>query len=410
MNLEDNIKLFKKDSYNYDLPKELIAQYPLEKRSSSKLMVLNRKTEEIQHKLFTDIIDFLFEGDVLVINSSKVIPARLYGEKVDNHILNEKLEAQNSTQTIKPLIIQTPKKIDILLLNKNTQQVPYTSSTNSRIKDSYINKRLHLDINYMTEIVSNEDIWQCLISKKHKLEIGDIIKVNDTLSFNIIDKLPEGIFLIKFEYDKKVNLIELIEKFGSIPLPNYISRKTNSKDKETYQTVFAREIGSVAAPTAGLHFTDDLVNSIKKKGVHIAEITLHVGLGTFRPVYADDIRNHNMHSEYCTIPQETADMINYAKRIGKKIISVGTTTTRTIESFAKGDMLEFGSKWTSIFFYPNKKFSIIDAQITNFHTPCSTLLMMIAAFAGFDFVMNAYHEAIKEKYRFFSYGDSMYIY
>ena len=346
--------IYKKQNYDYNLPKELIAQYPLENRSSSKLMILNKQTKEIQHKTFTDIIDYLNKGDVLVINTTKVIPARIFGENPKG------------------------KKIEILLLQKNSRD--------------------------------NDNEWLCLVKPNNRTKLNEEIKINEEYSARIVEYKEDGVRLIKFFSGKvrTANPLRLVEEHGLIPLPVYIKREANLNDKETYQTVYALEFGSVAAPTAGLHFTDDLLQRIKEKGVIITEVVLHVGLGTFRPIHSEDIRDHKMHSEYCTISSESAEIINTAKSSGKKIIAVGTTTTRTLESFAtKGSLLEHGSKWTDLFIYPGKEFRIIDALITNFHTPASSLLLLVSAFAGYEFVKEAYSIAISEKYRFFSYGDAM---
>ena len=357
MNTDIN-QLFKKISYVYDLPRDLIAQYPLENRSKSRLMVLNKQTGELQHKTFCDVIDYLEQGDVLVLNTTKVIPARLFGVNIKR------------------------KKVEILLLQKNTPD--------------------------------NESVWLCLIKTNIKLKLNEEIFINNDFTAKLIEYNEDGIRLVQFfSSGEECNPIQIADKCGFTPLPIYISREAKDVDKEAYQTIYAKEIGSVAAPTAGLHFTDDLLERIYKKGVIITEVVLHVGLGTFRPVHSEDIRSHKMHSEYCTISKEAAETIVTAKSKGKKIIAVGTTTTRTLESFAIKEFgklsLEHGSKWTNLFIYPGKEFKVIDALITNFHTPASSLLMLVSAFAGYEFTMEAYREAIKEKYRFFSYGDSMLI-
>jgi S-adenosylmethionine:tRNA ribosyltransferase-isomerase len=343
-----SMNIYNREAYSYSIPQELIAQYPLKDRSSARLMVVDRKSNSIEHKVFTDIINYLNPGDVLVLNVTKVFPARLYGNK------------------------ETGANVEILLVQPNA---------------------------------NNE--WLCLVKPGQRAKTGNKIIINEHLTAEVLSTQKGGIRLIKFHCEQK--FMSLLEKYGKVPLPSYIDREAIKEDKKDYQTVYAKDNGSVAAPTAGLHFTNELLQKIKYKGVNIAEVTLHVGIGTFRPVYTEDIREHKMHAEYCSIPQETADMINQAKQAGKRIIAVGTTSTRTLESFATGSHLEHGTKWTDIFIYPGKKLNIIDAQITNFHTPASTLLMLVSAFAGYDLTMTAYQKAIEERYRFFSYGDAMLI-
>ena len=350
--MSDN--LLNRKAYYYDLPEELIAQHPLKNRGESRLMMINRKDKTIEHRKFSDIIDYLNPGDVLVINTTKVIPARLYGRK------------------------ETGGSVEILLITPKT-----------------------------------ENEWVCLVKPGKKLKTGHKVIISEELSAEIIDYLDDGTRLVRFVdgNDKPVmDFMSLLNKYGEIPLPPYIDRKIEDDDKENYQTVYAKHDGSVAAPTAGLHFTEELLDKIRNKGVIITEVILNVGLGTFRPVEVDNITEHKMHSELCVIPKETADIINNAKQNGKKIISVGTTSTRTMESFAEGTHLGYGTKWTDIFIYEGKKFNIVDAQITNFHTPESTLLMMICAFGGYELMMRAYQKAVEERYRFFSYGDAMVIF
>lgn len=343
------IDLLRKSSYDYDLPEELIAQYPLSKRSSSRLLYLNRKNGEIQHKQFSDIVDFFQKGDVLVVNSTKVIPARLNGTKA------------------------TGAKIEVFLLN---------------------------------HIIN--DTWRCLVKPGKRCPIGTKIIINDNLHGVVKDISREGGRLVEFHFEG--SFWDVLSEAGNIPLPPYIKREAEESDSSTYQTIYAKIQGSVAAPTAGLHFTNEIFEAFNTKGVEIAEIVLHVGLGTFRPVKTDNIEKHIMHSEYCSISTQTAETINKAKAEGRRVITVGTTSTRTLESFANNDRVESGSKWTSIFIYPGKEFKIIDAMITNFHMPESTLIMMISAFAGYENIMNAYRIAVAEKYRFFSYGDAMLIF
>jgi len=342
------IDLTKKSSYYYDLPEELIAQYPLQERSSSRLLVLNKQSGQILHEHFTDIVDHFKKGDLLVVNSTKVIPARLVGKR------------------------ETGGKIEVFLLN---------------------------------HIVN--DTWRCLVKPGRKCQIGTNIKITDNFTGTIIDTSIEGSRLVKFNY--KGNFWTALSEAGHIPLPPYIKREAEKADSITYQTIYAKIKGSVAAPTAGLHFTEQVFQALRDKGVEIAEVVLHVGLGTFRPVKTENIKDHKMHSEYCSISKETATAINKAKAEGRRIIAVGTTSTRVIESFAKDNEVESGNKWTDIFIYPGKKFRIVDAMITNFHMPESTLIMMISAFSGYENTMNAYKIAVAEKYRFFSYGDAMLI-
>ncbi len=339
-----------RSDYYYDLPKELIAQDPLLKRSDSRLMTLNKKTGEIEHKHFYDIIDFLNPGDCLVLNNTKVIPARLLGTRKD-----------------------TGAVIELLLL-----------------------KRL------------DADTWECLAKPGKKAKIGQIIEFGDgILTAEVIDIVDEGSRVVKFTYEGIFE--EILDKLGEMPLPPYITHKL--EDKNRYQTVYAKFEGSAAAPTAGLHFTEELLDEIRAKGVKIVFVTLHVGLGTFRPVKEDNILNHHMHTEFYRVTKEAADEINLAKSNGGRIICVGTTSCRTIESVAdeNGKIIP-GSGDTSIFIYPGYKFKALDCLITNFHLPESTLIMLVSALAGRENVLNAYNIAVKEKYRFFSFGDAMFIY
>jgi len=338
----------KTDDFNYDLPENLIAQTPLKVRSESKLMTLS-KDGKIEHKKFYNIIDYLNSGDALVINDTKVIPARLIGEKAD-----------------------TKAVIELLLL-----------------KDL------------------GENIWECLAKPQKRLHIGTIISFgNGILKAKVIEKLDEGVTKVELIYNGI--LINILDELGSMPLPPYIHEKLNNKDR--YQTVYAKNYGSAAAPTAGLHFTDELLNKIEKKGVHIVKVTLHVGLGTFRPVNVSDVTKHKMHSEYYIMDEAAANILNEVRKNGKRIISVGTTSTRVLETIMR-DNDEFipYSGNTDIFIYPGFKFKGIDALITNFHLPKSTLLMLVSAFNKKEYILNAYNEAIKNNYRFFSFGDAMYI-
>ena len=335
-------------SYFYNLPKELIAQYPKDKRSESLLLKLDRTTGKISHHKFSEIINFLRPGDVLVLNKTKVIPARLFGTK------------------------PTGAKIEVFLLNQITDKT-----------------------------------WECLVKPGKRLRVGTRINFSDNFSGKIIDYADEGGRIVQFEWQE--DFWNVLENFGKMPLPPYIKREAIEKDKETYQTIYAENRGSVAAPTAGLHFTRELMQKIREKGVEILEVILHIGLGTFRPVKTDKIQDHKMHREHCQVTKNVAEKINKAKNEERRIIAVGTTTTRTLESFAKDGKLFSGSHWTDIFIYPGKELQIIDGLITNFHMPESTLLMLVSAFAGYENIMNAYKIAVAKKYRFFSYGDAMLI-
>ncbi|MFR1707678.1 MAG: tRNA preQ1(34) S-adenosylmethionine ribosyltransferase-isomerase QueA [Clostridium sp.] len=337
-----------KDFY-FDLPKELIAQHPLEKRDESKLMVLNKKSGEIEHKVFKDIIDYLNPGDCLVLNDTRVMPARLYGAR----------EGSGG-------------KMEFLLLKRH-----------------------------------EDNIWESLVKPGKRGKVGaKFVFGNGELKAEIIEVLDNGNRKIKFYYDGIFE--EVLDRLGEMPLPPYIEEKL--EDKERYQTVYSKEVGSAAAPTAGLHFTEELLQEIRDKGINIAFVTLHVGLGTFRPVKVEDIQDHEMHSEYYILDRENAEIINNAKKSGKRVIAVGTTSNRTLESIAneEGEVKE-QSGYTNIFIYPGYKFKIVDAIITNFHLPESTLIMLISAFSTREIVMNAYKTAVENEYRFFSFGDAMFI-
>jgi len=335
--------------FYFDLPKELIAQDPLTDRSSSRLLKLNRVTGEVEHKIFTDVIDYLEPGDCLVLNNTKVIPARLLGVKPD-----------------------TGAHVEVFLL-----------------------KRL------------SDDTWETLVKPGKKLKPGTLVSFGDgILKAEILESLPDGGRIVKFYFDGIFE--EVLDRLGEMPLPPYITHKL--QDKNRYQTVYAKYEGSVAAPTAGLHFTNELLQKITDKGVDIAYVTLHVGLGTFRPVKADEITDHVMHSESYFITQDAADKINRAKSNGGRVICVGTTSVRTVESAAADDgTLSESSGDTSIFIYPGYRFKVLDGLITNFHLPESTLVMLVSAFAGRENVLSAYKQAVDEKYRFFSFGDAMMI-
>ena len=341
-------QLLKSDFY-YDLPEELIAQDPLEDRSSSRLMVLDKHTGEIRHQIFKDIVSYLKPGDCLVINNTKVIPARLFGAKEG-----------------------TDAKIEVLLLKRH-----------------------------------ENDVWETLVKPGKKCKPGTRISFGDGLLVGeVVDIVEEGNRLIKFHYEGIFE--EILDQLGQMPLPPYITHQL--QDKNRYQTVYAKHDGSAAAPTAGLHFTPELMQQVRDMGVEIAEVTLHVGLGTFRPVKEDNVLNHHMHSEFYRIEQSEADKINKAKAEGHRVISVGTTSTRTLESAAdENGFLTEKSGWTEIFIYPGYRFKVIDALITNFHLPESTLVMLVSALAGREQVLHAYEEAVKERYRFFSFGDAMFV-
>ena len=337
-----------KDFY-YDLPEELIAQDPLEKRSNSRLMILDKKSGDVTHRHFYDIKEYLRPGDCLVINNTRVIPARLYGEREE-----------------------TGGKVEILLLKRK-----------------------------------GDDVWETLVKPGKKARIGTRLTFGGgLLKGQVIDIVDEGNRLIRFSYEGIFE--EILDQLGQMPLPPYITHEL--KDKNRYQTVYAKYDGSAAAPTAGLHFTKELLQEIRDMGVSIAEVTLHVGLGTFRPVKVDDVLDHHMHSEFFQISEEAADLINTTRKNGGRIISVGTTSTRTLESAAEADgTLHAKSGWTDIFIYPGYQFKVIDGLITNFHLPESMLVMLVSALAGRKHVMAAYEEAVKERYRFFSFGDAMLI-
>ena len=335
--------------YDYDLPEELIAQDPLEDRSSSRLMVLDRQTGDVEHRHFTDILEYLHPGDCLVINNTKVIPARLFGVKED-----------------------TQAKIEVLLLKRK-----------------------------------ENDILETLVKPGKKAKPGTKLVFGDgLLTAEVVDVVEEGNRLIQFHYDGIFE--EILDQLGQMPLPPYITHQL--KDKNRYQTVYAKYDGSAAAPTAGLHFTKELLQKVKDMGVDIAEVTLHVGLGTFRPVKVENVLDHHMHSEFYMVSQEAADKINRAKESGHRVIAVGTTSTRTLEAAAdENGRLHETSGWTEIFIYPGYQFKVIDALITNFHLPQSTLVMLVSALAGREHVLHAYEIAVKERYRFFSFGDAMLI-
>ena len=336
------------EDFDYNLPEELIAQHPADKRDFSRLMVVDRKTGKREDKHFYDIIDYLNEGDLLVMNDTRVIPARLFGHREGKE-----------------------EKIEVFLLEN--------------IED---------------------DKWEVLVKPGKKMKIGTKCIFSDELSLEVIDIKEDGNRIVEFFYNGIFQ--EILDRLGNMPLPPYIKEKL--KDKERYQTVYSKNPGSVAAPTTGLHFTKELLKKIEEKGVKLAYITLNVGLGTFRPVKVDDVKNHKMHSEFYQISKETADLINETKKNNKRIISTGTTTTRTLESvYKKNGKIKEDSGWTDIFIYPGFEFNVIDCQITNFHLPKSTLIMLVSALASKEIILDAYKDAVDKKYRFFSFGDAMFL-
>lgn len=333
------------DDFDYVLDESRIAQSPAEKRDESKLLVVDRKTGHLEHERFFDIKKHLKKGDLLVVNNTKVIPARMYGSRPGKE-----------------------EKIEILLIKRITG-----------------------------------DTWECLVKPGKKMKLGTEIIIGEILSGKVVDITDDGSRIIEFSYEGIFE--EILDKLGQMPLPPYITKKLEDRDR--YQTVYAKEEGSAAAPTAGLHFTEELIDEIKDMGVELREVTLHVGIGTFRPVNVEDVNEHKMHSEYYSISKETAEAINKAKLDGRRVIAVGTTTTRTLESAAINGKIEESSGWTEIFIYPGFEFQIIDGLITNFHLPKSTLLMLVSAFSSKEIILSAYDEAIKNDYRFFSFGDAM---
>lgn len=341
--------MMKLSDFNYNLPEELIAQDPLEKRDNSRLMVLHRETGELEHKHFYDVIDYLNPGDCLVVNNTKVIPARLMGVKEE-----------------------TGASIEVLLLKRK-----------------------------------EEKVWETLVKPGKKARVGARISFGDGLLVGeVIDVVEEGNRLIRFEYDGIFE--EILDRLGQMPLPPYITHQL--QDKNRYQTVYAKYDGSAAAPTAGLHFTEELLQKIQDKGVQIAKVTLHVGLGTFRPVKEENVLDHHMHSEFYIVDEEAAKIINETKANGGRVISVGTTSTRTLETVAEPDgHIPVKSGWTDIFIYPGYRFKAVDCLITNFHLPESTLIMLVSALADRETILHAYETAVEEKYRFFSFGDAMLI-
>jgi len=343
----------KSSEFNYNLPKELIAQTPIEKRDESRLLILDKDLGKIEHKTFRDILDYFEKGDCLVINNTKVIPARLYGIKIE--------ESKDTRTEVEFLLIKQLEK----------------------------------------------DMWEVLVKPGKKLKIGTVVEFGEgILKAEIIDIFEDGNRKVRFLYDGIFN--EILEQIGIMPLPPYIKEKLEKKDR--YQTVYAKDRGSVAAPTAGLHFTNELLDEIKSRGIEIAEVTLHVGIGTFRPVKVERVEEHIMHSEYFYINEDAVLKINEAKKKGKKVIACGTTSCRVLESISddEGYVKETEGN-TDIFIYPGYKFKCIDSLITNFHLPESTLIMLVSAYAGKDLIMEAYNDAVKERYRFFSFGDAMFI-
>ena len=339
----------KTSDFYYDLPQELIAQTPLDKRDTSRLMTLDRATGAVEHHHFYELPDFLNPGDCLILNDSRVLPARLLGQRLPGG-----------------------GACEVLLL-----------------------------------IDRGDKTWECLVRPGRKMRTGAKLSFgNGELTAEVVEELPDGNRMVRFDYEGI--FLEVLERLGKMPLPPYI--KEELQDQERYQTVYSKVVGSAAAPTAGLHFTPELLEKIAAKGVGIGYVTLHVGLGTFRPVKEDTIEDHAMHSEYCVIPQETADLINRTKANGGRCICVGTTSCRTLESWAADDgHMEAKAGWTKIYIYPGYRFKVMDGLVTNFHLPESTLIMLVSAFAGREHVLAAYQEAVKERYRFFSFGDAMFL-
>lgn len=335
----------KKSDFYYNLPQEFIAQTPVEPRDSSRMMVVDKKSGKIEHKHFYDVLDYITEKDCIIINDTRVLPARIFGVKKETGAI-----------------------VEFLLLSQK-----------------------------------ENDVWECVTGPGRRAKPGTVFDFNGLMSAEVIDVLDGGNRLVKFIYEG--NFYNILDRIGEMPLPHYITEKL--EDKERYQTVYSENLGSAAAPTAGLHFTPELLDKIKQKGIKIGKVTLHVGLGTFRPVKEENIENHLMHSEHYHLPAETAELINNTHENGGRVFAVGTTTCRTLESVATkhGKIIE-DDDWTSIFIYPGYKFKCIDALITNFHLPESTLIMLVSAFAGYENTMNAYRIAVEEKYRFFSFGDS----
>lgn len=338
----------KKSDFYYDLPEELIAQTPIEPRNASRLMVLSKQSGSVTHTSFLNLFDFLRAGDLLVLNDTKVLPARIFGKRTD-----------------------TGSEVEFVLLKRK-----------------------------------NDTDWECIAGPGKKAKVGHSFEFSKDLKGKVIDVLPDGNRILSFEFEGE--FYALLNEVGNMPLPHYI--KAELKNKDRYQTVYSKELGSAAAPTAGLHFTKEMLLELEEKGIKIAYVTLHVGLGTFRPVKVDNILEHKMHSEHYHIPQKTADLINQTKKAGGRVICVGTTSCRTVESAAdENGMLCETSGDTEIFIYPGYKFKCLDALITNFHLPESTLIMLVSALAGYENTMNAYKTAVEEKYRFFSFGDAMFI-
>ncbi len=336
--------MYRLKDYDYDLPKELIAKYPVEPRDSCRLMVLNRKDRTVQHKIFRDIVEFFNKGDLLILNDTKVIPARLIGQK------------------------KTGAKIEIFLLRK--------------IEGRY---------------------WETLIKNLKRLKEGNLVKISNDFFAKLVEKKKNGIAVVELIGD---DIDKLIHKYGHIPLPPYIDREDEEKDRDYYQTVFAKKEGSVASPTAGLHFTQNLLKELEKKGVNIKYITLHVGIGTFKPITSENIKEHKMHEEFYTIPPDTLEAVHKALEEGKNIFAVGTTVVRTLETYGETGKSE---GFSNLYIYPPYKFKIVNKMITNFHLPKSTLLLLVSAFAGREFILEAYKTAVEKRYRFFSYGDAMLI-
>jgi len=369
--------------FDYKYPPELVANYPLEQRDASRLMVLDRQSGTYEHKMFRDIIDYFESGDVLVLNNSKVFPCRLYSKK------------------------PTGGKVEIFLLSKIDVIASNNMDACPTLRDHFVGDPLSGLLRPAIGGTRKDETWSCLITDSKKIPEGTRLDFAENF-FGIVRGIGgETTREIELHFDGDLN--DLLEKHAHVPLPRYIKRADENSDKGRYQTVFAKETGSVAAPTAGFHFTPEILETLHKKGVQIAEVTLHVGIGTFLPVKTEKIEDHEMHEEFYSLSQESAETINKAKKENRRVTVVGTTATRVLESCASGSEVKSGSGWTRIFIHPPYQFKIVDRLITNFHQPQSTLLMLVSAMAGQKFIMECYREAISKKYRLFSYGDAMLI-
>ncbi len=386
----------KTSDFYYELPQELIAQTPIQKRDASRLMTLDRATGAVEHHHFYELPDFLRPGDCLILNDSRVLPARLLGSRLPGGGACEVLLLVEHHHFYELPDFLRPG--DCLILNDS--RVLPARLLGSRLPGGGACEVLLL-------IDRGEKTWECLVRPGRKMRAGARLSFGDgALTAEVVGEVEGGNRLVRFDYEGI--FLEVLEKLGKMPLPPYI--KEELQDRERYQTVYSRVVGSAAAPTAGLHFTPELLETIAARGIGIGYVTLHVGLGTFRPVKEEDIADHEMHSEYCVIPQETADLINRTKAAGGRCICVGTASCRTLESWAREDgFMEAKAGWTNIYIYPGYQFKVMDGLVTNFHLPESTLIMLVSAFAGREHVLAAYEEAVRERYRFFSFGDAMFL-